>query len=155
MTRLLATLLVVLAVAGCGVRPSGVIPGLEAPAGPRKDTMPTLYFVSPDKKEVVPVDRIAPALPGADVLSMLAAGPDEDGRGKGLSTQVPRRAAPAIVTQNGTTLEVWLHTDVAGLSKIAVDQIVCTLLLQYPRAERANLHGGSHTLGQRTCPAGR
>jgi hypothetical protein len=36
-----------------------------------------------------------------------------------------------------------------------VDQIVCTLLMQYPRAERVSLHGGSHTLDQRTCPAGR
>ena len=159
MTRVLAFLLVVLAAAGCGVRPSGVIPGLDAPAGPEQGTVPTLFFVLGD--QVVAVRHPAPAVPGApgrpraDLISLLAAGPDRDGRGKGLTTQVPARLGPATVTESGGGLDVRLHADLGGVSTLGVDQIVCTVLMQYPGASWVSLHGGSHTVDRRTCPVPR
>jgi len=153
MTRVVAILLVLLTAAGCGVRPSGVISGLDAPAGPREGTVPTLFFVH--QHQVVAVRHAAPGIPGADTVTLLAAGPDRDGRGKGLTTQVPMAMAPATITESGGGLEVQLHGDVAELTSLAVDQIVCTLLMQYPGAAWASLRGGSHTVDQRTCPAGR
>lgn len=153
MTRVLAVLVVVLAVAGCGVRPSGVIPGVTAPAGPAELTVPTLYFVADGK--VVPERPVAPGEPRADVLDLLAAGPHPAGRRKGMTTQVPPDAGPAMVKQVDLGLDVRLRTDVGGMSALAVDQVVCTLLAEYPNAAFATLHGGGHTVDRRTCPVGR
>lgn len=153
MTRVLAVLLVVLAAAGCGVRPSGVIPGLEAPAGPAEQTVPTLYFVAAGK--VVPVRSMAPGQPRANVVDLLAAGPDLSWRRKGMTTQVPPDAGPAMVKQVDRSLDVRLRSDPTMMSTLALDQIVCTLLAQYPNATSAALRGGGHTVDRRTCPVGR
>jgi hypothetical protein len=162
MRRVLAILLVVLVAAGCGVRPSGVITGVEAPSGPAEGEVPpgspalsptsslALFFVSGDRVASVPRHLVH-----EDLVGMLADGPDPDERAQGLSTEVPKAAAPATVTASGSGMDVALATDVDGLTRFAVDQIVCTLLAQHPGTMTATLRGGGHTTEQRTCPVGR
>jgi hypothetical protein len=149
---------VALVAAGCGVRPSGVITGVEAPSGRTEGEVlpgspglsPALYFVSGDR-----LVAVARHLLDEDLVGMLADGPDPDERARGLSTQVPKAAAPATVAGDEPDLEVGLATDVAELSPFAVDQIVCTLLAHRTTASTVTLHGGGHTTDQRTCPIAR
>ncbi|WP_424187123.1 hypothetical protein ACOBQX_04625 [Actinokineospora sp. G85] len=135
------------ALAGCGVRPSGVISGVEAPSGPTRAPGPVLYFVLAGA--VVAVERAG----GADVVATLAAGPDAAESATGLTTEVPASAAPARVQRSSTGIEVDLSGDLARLSPLAVDQIVCTVVAREGLSTRAvTLRGGGQTLERQTCP---
>ncbi|GAA3523864.1 hypothetical protein GCM10022222_02620 [Amycolatopsis ultiminotia] len=160
-----ALAVVALLAAGCGVRPSGVIQGLEAPSGPpvpsagghgtgapsSPPAAVSLYFVSGGS--VVPVTRPEVATAPAGLLTLLAGGPDESERANGLTTEVPRTIAPATVTTSGTTVEAMLGTDVTALSPTAVNQIVCTLLAANSLADAgtALLRSGGHSLHAHSC----
>jgi len=113
---------------GCGVRPSGVIGGTEAPHG---DAGGTLLFLVSDGA-VVPVVRPA-GRPGglprdpADPFALLAAGPTADERARGLTSEVPAQAVPTDITpdgEDGVTLR--LPVDVSELSALAAEQLACT-----------------------------
>ncbi|GGU46386.1 hypothetical protein GCM10010178_43800 [Lentzea flava] len=140
--------LVLLLVAGCGIRPTDPIPGLEAPEGPVENTAPALYWVSEGK--VVRVSRPQGSLSGYDVVALLARGPTGAEQGRGLTTEVPFDAAPATVDRVANGLDVRISTDVSLLSRAAVQQIVCTLL-DIQAVGTVNLRGGGHSLELQKC----
>lgn len=142
------TLVLLVVLAGCGIRPTDPIPGLEAPSGPVENTSPALYWVAEGK--VVAVSRPQGSVSGYDVVALLAQGPTNAEQGRGLSTEVPFDAAPATVDRVASGLDVTLSTDVSLLSKTAVQQIVCTLLgIQAVGA--VSLRGGGHSLEPQKC----
>lgn len=155
-TVLLGTLLT----AGCGVRPSAVITGRPAVSGPVQGV--GIYLLA--QGELVLVVRPATADPTpASILALLAAGPEEDERLQGLTSEVPAGLDPVTVTsttdQSGG-LTVRTATSARALSVNAVNQIVCTLADAAPRTGVANssapvtLVGPGGARPPRRCPIG-
>ncbi|WP_033289707.1 hypothetical protein [Amycolatopsis jejuensis] len=160
MRRHLAGLAVVaVLVTGCGVRPSGVISGEEAPSGPPVASSPgtpsgtpgtsrSLYFVHGGA--VVPVSRFEDTESVGELVRLLAQGPTADERLNGYTSEVPSALAPIVVsTDDAATLGV----DVRTLTPNAVAQIVCTMLAAGSRVNTGTvtLTGGGQSLGPRGC----
>ena len=148
--QLLAGLLAVAVLGtGCGVRPSGVILGGDAPSGPAAPgpSAATLYFVL--NGTVVPVPRDGIGAAPADRVRLLEAGPTSAERATGYTTEVPPLGSPMIVS--GFTAE--LGIDVTTLTPNAVTQIVCTILAAGSdvSAGTVTLSGGGQLLGPHTC----
>ncbi|MDF5755074.1 GerMN domain-containing protein [Spongiactinospora sp. TRM90649] len=154
--RALATGLVALVslVAGCGVRPSGVISGDEPPKGPvAAITEATLYLVDNGRLSAVTRSRDAPLF-RADVLALLAAGPTTMEKSTGLTTDVPPDAGPfSVRDRKPGHLVVTLSTPADELSRLAVDQIVCTAAAVPPEEPvRVTVVGAGQSVGPRSCP---
>ncbi|MEU4551775.1 hypothetical protein EV382_2164 [Micromonospora violae] len=119
---LLSTLLA----AGCGVRPSDVITGRSAVSGPAQGF--GLYLVA--QGDIVLVVRPARAVPDtATILALLAAGPAENERRQGFTSEVPAGFDPVTVTPTADQTDgvtVRTATAARALSVNAVHQIVCT-----------------------------
>jgi len=146
------TVLVAVSVAGCGVRPSGVVVGVEAPSGSLADVGRSLFFLAGNS--LVEVRRPAATESASDVVVLLADGPDSGERMHGLSTAVPRSAAPSSVEVSSLGAEVSVAIAADLLSRPAVEQIVCTVQAQLgPPARVVTIRGGGHTLPERTCAA--
>ncbi|HEX4223269.1 MAG TPA: hypothetical protein VHZ97_12960 [Pseudonocardiaceae bacterium] len=152
-------LLLVLAMVcvGCGVRPSGAIPGDPAPTGPVNGV--TLFLVRND--QLVPTLRTTlTQLTPIAAISVLAEGPDSDEQGQGLRTQVPANLAPAGVntTAAGTTLDIGI--DPTTLSTTAIEQLVCTALSAISAQTTAtignvgvfSIAGAGRTMDALRCP---
>ncbi|KAA9158070.1 GerMN domain-containing protein [Amycolatopsis acidicola] len=138
--RVLIALLVLAALTG-----SGVISGGSPPSGPAVPEVRTLYFVS--STGLVVVKRVD--VP-ADVVTLLAQGPNETERARGLSTQVPASAAPAEIQYSRQGAEVSLGS--TDLSQVAIDQIVCTVLVnQGEGASSVTLRAAGRALTNLTC----
>ncbi|MCI2423366.1 hypothetical protein MOQ72_38700 [Saccharopolyspora sp. K220] len=135
--------------AGCGVRPSAAIPGAPAPAE-RPDGV-GFYLVLNGK--LMPVLRPTGQ---QSALALLAAGPNAEERAQGFTTEIPPDAAPIELAHDSPSMVVTLSTDVAGLSTMAVDQIVCTAIIDTPgRASglgSVTLVGHGRSRGPQTCP---
>lgn len=131
-----SVLMTALLVAGCGVRPGGVIVG-----GPAPTVAPAtvLYLVSEGR--VTPVSR-----PGetADPLTLLATGPTAAERERGLTTEVP---TGTVLSRNAGA--VTASMDVTTLSPNAFAQIVCTAS---PNSTPITVIGNGQTRGPQTCP---
>ena len=154
-TRLAAVLVLLLAVSGCGVRPSGVITGANPPSGGVEPTTPiTLYLVKNGRLSVV--TRPGPPLPPADTLALLATGPTPREQGLGLTTEVPRDAGPFTVTANpADQLVVTLSTPAGKLSTLAVEQIACTTVAMAPQSPpQVTVVGARQGAGPWSCQAG-
>lgn len=125
MRRLSWLLVVALVCVGCGVRPSGAIPGDAAPTGPVNGV--TLFLVRNDQL-VATLRTTVTQLTPIEAISVLAQGPDSSEQEQGLRTQIPANLAPADVaaTASGTTLDIGV--DPNTLSTTAVEQLVCTAL---------------------------
>ena len=127
MTRRRLTWLVVLLAlvcAGCGVRPSGVIPGDQAPTGPVYGV--TLYFAR--HNELIPTLRATTnQFTPIETITALASGPDPREQTDGMTTQVP----PGIVAvslapdPSGNTF-LTLNVNPNTLSTVAIGQLTCT-----------------------------
>ncbi|UMP05246.1 GerMN domain-containing protein [Amycolatopsis sp. EV170708-02-1] len=145
----LAVLLLVAVVAGCGVRPSAVITGAPAPAGPANAAV--LYFLSGGQPVRVlrPLaDELSPASP----LDLLAAGPDESERERHYTTEVPPGTAVLDQTPAPNGITVTLSVGVARLSARAVDQIVCTARDSLGGSAQITLRGEGSVRGPLSCP---
>lgn len=125
-------LLLALLAPGCGVRPSDVIRGRPAVSGPAQGT--GLYLLA--RGELVLVLRPAKADPSpansspADALALLAAGPEENERRQGFTSDVPAGLDPVTVTSGADPsggLTVRTTTAARPLSTDAADQIICTV----------------------------
>jgi hypothetical protein len=150
---LAAGLLPFVALAGCGVRPSGVITGGDPPSGPvEPSTTITMYLVKNGR--LSSVLRPGGPLSRADTLALLAAGPTPGERAQGLGTDVPPTAGPFSVTAKPTgQLVVTVSTPARELSTLAVDQIVCTAAATSPPSPTAvTVVAGGPALGPRTSP---
>jgi len=105
--------LVLLLVAGCGVRPSDVVLGGPAPT---VAPVAVVFLVASDGR-VTRVLRPGPAAP--DPLTLLAEGPTAVERDQGYRSEVP---AGAVLSSAGGSVSV----SPDSLSAVAVDQVVCT-----------------------------
>lgn len=126
-TLLAGGLLLTLLASGCGVRPSGVITGRSAVSGPSSQGV-VLYLLSQD--ELVLTLHPAKVDPSpAEALALLAAGPDENQRGNGYTSEVPAGLAPVKVAPgvDRAGLTVTMSGAAQPLSANAVDQIICTV----------------------------
>ncbi|MFC8299549.1 hypothetical protein ACIQH6_18460 [Micromonospora orduensis] len=133
-------LLLTLLAAGCGVRPSGVISGRPAQSGASQGIRLYLLWrgqvavvVRPDKVNQAPSPEVS--------LALLLAGPQEDERQQGFTSEVPAglravRSAPptgavpgspAAVAGGADGLTVTVTGPVRQLSTDAADQIICTV----------------------------
>ncbi|QYC39748.1 hypothetical protein Nocox_10645 [Nonomuraea coxensis DSM 45129] len=145
----------VVAVAGCGVRPSDVIPAGDPPSGPvRRATTVTLYLVENGRLSAVtrPDGRLSPV----DTLALLAAGPTSREQEHGLTSDVPPGAGPfSLTAEPAGGLVVALSTPAGELSALAVDQIVCTAAATTSDspAQEVTILGGGASVGPRTCPS--
>lgn len=117
-----------LLLAGCGIPTTGVVEAGEPAVGVHQDV--TLYFVRAQDGALVTVQRRAEGALDTDVvLAMLLKGVGTmEQKMLGLTTDLPRpTAAPTVRTHDGT-VTVDLRTPAAGLTRTAVDQVVCTVL---------------------------
>ncbi|HWD01743.1 MAG TPA: hypothetical protein VG674_04690 [Amycolatopsis sp.] len=153
MKRRAAIALVALMATACGVQPSGVISGNEAPSGPAVPSVAksrnTIYFIAGGT--LTPVRRTGEDLTGAAAINALAQGPTPAEQAKNLSTQVPRSALPASVYPVADGTVVQLSDSVIELSVLAERQIVCTLANQTEQGTRFILTGGGQTLPAQVC----
>ena len=153
--RMLAAGLVSLvAVAGCGVRPSGVITGGDPPSGAVEPTTTiTLYLVKNGRLSAVTRPGGRPMFQ-ADTLALLAAGPTAGEQAHGLTTDVPPEAGPFSVTAKPAGhLAVTLSTPAGELSTLAVEQIVCTAAATAPESPaQVTVVGAGQRVGPRSCP---
>jgi hypothetical protein len=134
--------------AGCGVQPSGVIVGAAPPSG-AVDRSGALYLVRAGR--VTPVQRpVRPGPPSTEArLDQLAAGPTAAESARGLTTEVPRSAAPFTVTVSGGVVTV--RAAGGELSDVAVDQVVCTAA---EPGSPVTVTVRDRSAGPRTCPVG-
>jgi hypothetical protein len=139
-TRILA-IIAVLLVVSCGVRPSGVIRGGQAPTGTVAGAQ--VYLVR--NARVTSVTRLG-SLP-AEALALLAAGPTRDEEANGITTELP--SGLTLTALDGT---VTVSADVSQLSELAVEQIVCTASVTGGFSP-VTLVGGGQTRGPAKCPA--
>jgi hypothetical protein len=141
------SVLVVALLAGCGVRPSAVITGGPAPTAAVGGVR--IYLIS-DGEPMLVLRGGKPVAP-TDVLSMLAAGPTDTERARGLSSEVPGELVPAKVgfEPDGTVVSV--GTDVRTLSVLGVVQIVCTVQAMSTTAPVTLISGGQRR-GPLSCP---
>jgi len=148
--RLLAigVLLGTLLLAGCGVRPSGVITGGPAPATTISGVR--LYLIS-DGQPTLVARGLKPLQQPADIVDLLAAGPTEAERAAGFTSEVPAGIAPAKVSFDGEGTSVGLAADVDTLSVLAVNQIVCTVQASVSNGP-VSLVSGANRRGPLTCP---
>ncbi|WP_214412136.1 GerMN domain-containing protein [Sphaerisporangium fuscum] len=157
--RVLAAALVsLIAVTGCGVRPSDAIPAGDPPSGPvAPPTTITLYFVKDGRLSAVTRRSSGHPLFPADRLALLATGPVPEEQAHGLTTDVPSEAGPFSVTAEPTGhLVVTLSTAAGDLSALAVEQIVCTAAATTPeRPVQVTVVGAGQSVGPRNCPARR
>ncbi|MFG6199735.1 hypothetical protein [Nonomuraea sp. JJY05] len=152
-----AGLVSLVAVAGCGVQPTDAIRAGDPPSGPVAPTITpamkiTLYLVKNGRLSAVkrrPVRRLSPA----DTLALLAAGPSAAEQADGLTTEVPREAAPFSVTaERAGHLVVALSTPAGELSPLAVEQIVCTAAARAPESPAQVTVVGAGQGAPRSCP---
>lgn len=109
------------AVVGCGVRPSGVSDAGEAPTGVAPGV--TLYFVD-DNDELRPQFRRTERLGTvSDAVSLLLSGPgDSEVRTEIASTSVTN----VEVTTHSEAIELRVPLDIGDVTPMGIDQIVCT-----------------------------
>jgi len=146
---LLVLLLTVAVVAGCGVRPSAVIPGAPAPVGPANGAV--LYFLSGGQPVRV-LRPLAGELAPSNPIDLLAAGPDESEQGRRYTSEVPFGTTVLDQTAAPNGVTVTLSIAVARLSARAVDQIVCTARDSLGGSPQITLRGEGTARGPLACP---
>ena len=154
---LAAGLVSLVAVAGCGVRPSDVIRAGDPPSGAVAPTTTiTLYLVKNGRLSTVTRPGGGRPLFRADTLALLAAGPTAKEQAHGYTTDVPPEAGPFSVTVKPVGhLVVTLSTPAGELSALAVQQIVCTATATVPESlAQVTLVGAGQSLSHRNCPLG-
>ncbi|MFB9926783.1 hypothetical protein ACFORO_07830 [Amycolatopsis halotolerans] len=125
MKRLLGLIAVLVLTVSCGVRPSGVITGENAPSGPPNGNLghaAMVYFVL--NGNVVPVVRSGVGDVAADRVRVLEQGPDEGERAGGYTTELPPSFEPIAIGVSDAAIGV----NVRELTPNAVSQIICTVL---------------------------
>ncbi|MEU5936741.1 hypothetical protein [Micromonospora sp. NPDC047187] len=151
-------LLLTLLAAGCGVRPSAVITGRPPISGPAQGSW--LYLLA--QGELVLVLRPVNTDPSpAAALSLLAAGPQENERAQGFTSDVPAGLDPVTVTAGADRsgdLTVRANIAAQALSGRAVDQIICTTVAAAAQVSAANaattvtIVGSDGARPPRACP---
>lgn len=145
-----SVVLVAVLIAGCGVRPSGVITGRPAPTGPAEGA--NLYFLANSSLRVVrrsTREHLSPT----QTLALLQDGPDRDERAENLTSEVPNGLGPVTITIDASgSVDVVVSGDVTTLSTTAIDQIVCTVRDTLSTTAPITLTSDAATRGPRICP---
>ncbi|WHM35751.1 hypothetical protein [Streptomyces sp. BPTC-684] len=147
----------VLAPAGCGVRPSGVV---EVGDPAIVQTVPdsalggaAVYLKGPDG--VLPVIRATgeKATPGAAIMRLLD-GPTDADRAAGLTSDVPNYYGGVAINVEDTTVRVTLTRPVRDFSAVARQQLACTAAhaTADSGAVTVVLRGSDTTLAPEHCP---
>ncbi|MEU4233552.1 hypothetical protein AB0F17_55500 [Nonomuraea sp. NPDC026600] len=153
---LAAGLVSLVAVAGCGVRPSDAITAGDPPSG-RVEATPTITLYLVKNGRLSAVTRPGGQLYLSDRLAMLADGPTAREQAHGFTTDVPFEVGPFSVTaEPGRPLVVTLSTPASELSTLAVEQIVCTAAAIVPGSPaQVTVVGAGQSVGPRNCPGQR
>jgi hypothetical protein len=123
--RAAGLVLAVLLLAGCGVRPTGVVYAGDAPtATAPASSQAQVFFLS--QKTLVPVPRAIGPGDAQKVFDALLAGPTAEERQKGLSTALHGVQRILVHELDGATLLVETVPTAAKLPPIAFEQIYCT-----------------------------
>jgi sporulation and spore germination protein len=137
-------------IAGCGVRPSGVIRGGPAPTAPAEGA--NLYFLHDSALRLVRRPTRQHLSP-TQTLALLQDGPGRDERAENLTSEVPTGLDPVTVTIDASgNIDVVVSADVTTLSTVAVDQIVCTVRDALSTTAPITLTSDAATRGPRICP---
>jgi hypothetical protein len=151
-----AAAVLLLLVAGCGVRPSGVTDGGRAPTGVAAGV--TLYFVDargalrPQPRRTGHLGTISEAM-----SLLLSAGPHESG----LHTELPPNATTQVVVTTAPGLiRLMVPLSIHEVTPLGIDQIVCTALDVHvrsggPRSTKVQIRftlTTSESAKRRTCP---
>lgn len=153
MRRILAGLafaLVLLGIAGCGVRPSEAIPAGEAPRQkPRVQV--TLYWIGEGRLVTYPRMTSTGADP-AEAVRLLLGGPTSAEMDMGFSTALPAGAYDVTTAATGERLDLRLGVDVSAFNRQALDQIVCTAVAASGHGDiPVSVEGGGIRLDARWC----
>ncbi|NRQ35502.1 GerMN domain-containing protein [Nonomuraea sp. NN258] len=124
----LATVVVVAALAGCGITDTDALPAGQPVQGgltASSDRLLRVYFVT--QEGTWPVSRPAPAGNRLrQAMAALLAGPTADERARGLITRLPAAPGPVEATTAGGRVRLRLPWQVRNLRSVAVSQLVCT-----------------------------
>ncbi|MFH9419638.1 hypothetical protein [Streptomyces sp. NPDC017529] len=126
------------ALAGCGIAPTGVIDagepahGLKAPGKPAPDVQ--LYFLGPTGLRPASRPATAPVGP-EEAINLLLAGPNDAERQRGLSNVLPLLPGPVTAEARDGAVTVHLPTNAKRLDTPSMSQLVCT-------AANASVPGG-------------
>ncbi|MGP3936987.1 hypothetical protein [Nonomuraea sp. KM88] len=150
---LAAGLVSFVALAGCGVQPSDAIPAGAPPSGPVAPTWKiTLYLVKDGRLSTV-TRRSARGPARTNALMLLAEGPTQSEQAEGITTDIPREAAPFSVAAKPGHLVVTVATPADELPALAVDQIVCTAAALSPEnPAQVTVLGAGQSIGPQECP---
>ncbi|MEV0619441.1 hypothetical protein AB0I81_39405 [Nonomuraea sp. NPDC050404] len=154
---LAAAVVLLIAVAGCGVRPSDVIRAGDPPGG-RVEARPTITLYLIKKGRLEAVTRPGGRLYVTDRLATLADGPTAREQSDGFTTDVPFDVGPFTVTaEPERPMVVTLSTPLDELSELALQQIACTAaaITGLEQPPQVTLVGGGQTADQGKCPAPR
>ncbi|MFD7032900.1 hypothetical protein ACFWAR_33250 [Streptomyces sp. NPDC059917] len=149
------------ALAGCGIEPTGVVESGRAANVPVTEprSADVLYFVAPDGR-LAPTVLHEPRQSAAALLARLLSGPGTRERDAGLSTELPARTdktvGPVRVEFAGAkqlTVRLPSFRD-ADLSDTAKDQLVCTAAVAVDASAKAEvvLVTVDGTKSPRRCP---
>jgi hypothetical protein len=112
-----------LLLAGCGIQPSGVTDGGDAPTGLAPGV--TLYFVGPHgelRPQLRQTDRLGSI---SEALALLLDGPG----GSELDTRIaPATVTRVVVTTTPGVIQLLLPLTIDDVTPLGIDQIVCTAL---------------------------
>lgn len=127
-----------IALVGCGIKPSGVTDAGEAPTGVAPGM--TLYFVDEDDELQPQLRRTQRLGTVSDAVSLLLIGPGGSGMRTGIaSTQV----TSVEVTMNPGVIELRVPLAADEVTPVGIDQIVCTVQSSHVQ------NGGSDQTGVR------
>jgi hypothetical protein len=122
--------------AGCGIRPTPVLSGAEAPTVSSHEL--TVYLLTAQGNELVRHTRnYIGAVNTATAINLLVAGPTEEEKKLGLTTEVPVTTSPVYADAN----LIVLPADMGPLSKMAQFQLYCTAMASRAKLEGVPLQG--------------
>lgn len=164
-TAAVAALLGPLLLAGCGIKPTGVVESGTAATVVinSPDRAGLVYFVTPDDKLVPSPQLESPSSSAVAILLRLLNGPGTQERAAGLGTRLPALddsragAVDATFTAPGN-LEVRVPFKVDGLSRLAHRQVVCSVTSATAgdsTAVRVTLRGPDAVVFEEPCDIGR
>ncbi|MFI6909939.1 hypothetical protein ACIBKY_52365 [Nonomuraea sp. NPDC050394] len=154
---LAAGLVSLVAVTGCGVRPSDAISAGRPPSGgvAAPAMKVTLYLVKNGRLSVVTRPRMRPMFL-TDILGLLVEGPTAEERARDLTTDVPSGAGPIAATvKSSDHLVLNPSTPGSELSPLAVRQIVCTAAALPGSPAKISVVGAGQSVDPSDCPGRR
>ena len=150
MRRVLILGAALLVLAGCGVRPSEVIPAGEAPRQ-EATVQSMLYWL--DGGRLVGHPRLtAEQLSPDSAVEALLQGPTPAEREIGMDTALPIDDVLVVLSWRDGVMEVTVNTDVVGWSEIALNQVTCTAVAALGRNGTLVIIGNDERRDDRSCP---